>query len=66
MYNLPYHFADKWQVRIKFSKHFKMFNNTSKIVPWNAQVNESNFESRLMVALYLAVGLTIMSVDTAM
>ena len=27
-----------------WAKHFELFNNISKIVPWNAQANDSNFE----------------------
>ena len=33
------------------AKFFEMFNNISKIVPWNAPVNESNFEKVILQQL---------------
>ena len=33
------------------AKFFEMFNNISKTVPWNAPVNESNFEKVILQQL---------------
>ena len=39
IYNLPHHFPAKRRVIIEWD-----FRTTSKIVPWNAQANDLNFE----------------------
>jgi len=41
--NITHHFSDKWQVRIERNSLI-CFNYISKIVPWNAWVNELIFE----------------------